>query len=149
MPALPVPMFQDRKVTASAMLPFRSPKGSSRIMSVGPNNNASVFVLLLIRSARMVSQSVPPFRLYCHVPRLVLTASMAMASTLGRPFSSMKVSSTASAATVMPAGLVAPSATDVIVGDALISTGNVMLTCPRFCRCLNQACNCRRRLERS
>ena len=80
----------------------------------------------------MAVQFDPPSVLYCQVPRLASSPVIAMAST-GEPSGSVMLPSTTSDATVMPAGLVAPSRTRGIVGmAAALSTGRsltaVMLT---------------------
>ena len=64
-------------------------------------------VLLFSRSALMVHQVEPPSRLYCHVPRLVFTATTAIAST--GPSASVIDPSTTRLATETPALLMAPS----------------------------------------
>ncbi len=79
-PATPVLWSHARKVIASLTVPFKSPKGSRRILSFGPSSRASSLVVLLIWLASMVSQLAPPSRLYCQVPKLVFNAVIAMAS---------------------------------------------------------------------
>ena len=123
-------MSQARNVMPLATVPFRSPKGSSRMRAVGPSSNASSLVLLLRAGASTVSQPVPPSRLYCQVPRLVSSAVIAMASTA--PSASVMLPSTTSAATVTPAGLVAPSATLPSVGLAAVFSTGASLTAPMF-----------------
>jgi hypothetical protein len=120
-PAVPLLWSQARKVMASLKAPLRSPKGSRRIWSFEPSRRASSLALLLIRSARMVSQLNPPSRLYCQVPSEVFSAVMAMASTA--PSGPVMLPSTTRAATVIPVGWVAPSGTLPSVGDVSFRVG--------------------------
>ena len=121
-PALPLDMSQARKVMAALNGPLSSPNGTRRIRWVGPSSRPSVLVALLSRLARIVSQVLPPSRLYCQVPRLASTASMAIASTA--PSLSVIEPSTTRVATETPVGLVAFSKTAAKAGDtAALSTG--------------------------
>ena len=126
-PSMPLVWSQARKVMASLTVPANSPKGISRSWAVGPRSRANSFVWLPISSALIVSHEVPPSRLYCQVPRLVLRPVMAIASTAA-PSGSVMLPSTTSEATVTPLGLVAPSRTLPSIGLAVESRTGASFT---------------------
>ena len=129
-PSLPLVWSQARKVIASLTEPVRSPNGISRNCAVGPSSNANSLVVLLIRFASIVSQLVPPLRLYCQLPRLVLSPVIAIAST-AEPSLSVMLPSTTRSATVTPLGLVAPSRTRPMLGlGAVLSAGALLTAMP-------------------
>src|SRR5699024_9012699 len=113
-----------RKVIAVASDPVKSPKGSRRILSGPSSSTASSSVVLLIKSARIVSHVAPPSVLYCHVPRLVSSAVTAMPTDAV----SSSVTPASSVLTVVPAGFAALSLIAASAGEAELSSTGASLT---------------------